>query len=120
MKKMSIFLVAMLTTMSLLAQSWVEGMQDHTVNFYDVQAAFNEYAEGYNKGFFNTKSGNPPGFSQYKRWEAFWEPRVAPSGIRPNPGNSLARSSWHIAKQQIRRCNYDHRTNWQLDTKRTL
>jgi PKD repeat protein len=65
-------------------------MQDRSVNFYDVQRAFNE-AWGdrpYKRGY---------GYKQYKRWEAFWEPRVYPHGIRP-PQNYVWKQ--HLAFQR--------------------
>jgi len=52
-------------------------MQNHDVNFYEVQEAFNEHWEGktYERG---------KGYKQYKRWEYFMEPRVYPTGNRPS------------------------------------
>lgn len=60
----------------LKAQTWVDQMQNRSVNFYTVQQSF-ETAWG-NKPY---ERGN--GWKQYKRWEAFWEPRVFPHGVRP-------------------------------------
>ena len=57
--------------------SYVDLMNDPTVNFYDVVEAFNEYWEGK-----SVEKGK--GWKQFKRWEAFMEPRVHPTGIRPN------------------------------------
>lgn len=75
---------------TLWAQPWADMMQDRSVNFYEVQNAFNE-AWGdrpYKRGY---------GYKQYKRWEAFWEPRVYPHGIRP-PQNHAWRE--HLAFQR--------------------
>ncbi|MBL4650596.1 MAG: T9SS type A sorting domain-containing protein [Aureispira sp.] len=61
------------------SQSWVDKMQDRSVNFYNTQQDF------------ETAWGNRPyvrgnGWKQFKRWESFWEPRVFPHGMRP-PGD---------------------------------
>lgn len=75
---------------TLLAQPWADMMQDRSVNFYEVQKAFNE-AWGdrpYQRGY---------GWKQYKRWENFWEPRVYPHGVRP-PQNYAWKE--HIAFQR--------------------
>lgn len=79
MKLVSIWLCAifcMLMSSVLNGQSWVGKMQDRSVNFYTVQQDF------------KTHWGNKPyirgnGWKQFKRWEAFWEPRVFPHGMRP-------------------------------------
>ena len=41
---------------------WVEMMKDHSVNFYEVQKAFNEY-------FTDRFTGKGSGWKQFKRWE---------------------------------------------------
>lgn len=56
---------------------WVDMMKDHSVNFYEVQKAFNEY-------FTDRFQGKGSGWKQFKRWEYFMEPRVYPSGERFN------------------------------------
>ena len=63
---------------SLDAQDWVEGMQDHRINFYQVQQDFEDFWKGK-----TVERGN--GFKQFKRWEAFTEERVQPTGERPHP-----------------------------------
>lgn len=65
-------------TTSAQQGDWVEQMMDPNVNFYTVQQSFNDYWKDrpYEKG---------KGYKQFKRWEAFMEPRVYPSGERPNP-----------------------------------
>jgi hypothetical protein len=81
MKLRAIGLVVLLlftkSTISL-AQEWVEKMQDPQVNFYEVQAAFQNYW------------GNQPvikgkGWKQYKRWEYFNSLRIDELGNRPAP-----------------------------------
>lgn len=56
---------------------WIEMMQDHSVNFYDVQKAFNIY-------FKDRKTGKGSGWKQFKRWEYYMESRVYPGGNRIN------------------------------------
>ncbi|TNE53373.1 MAG: PKD domain-containing protein [Bacteroidetes bacterium] len=53
--------------------NWVQMMHDPNVNFYDVQKAFNDYWK-------DREIIKGAGYKQYKRWEAFMEPRVYPSG----------------------------------------
>ena len=57
----------------LSSQDWYDMMQESDVNFYQTQTAFNDFWEGK-----NIEKGK--GWKQYKRWEAFMEPRVFPSG----------------------------------------
>ena len=74
----SLFLLFLAISMrAQTAASYVDLMNDPTVNFYDVVDAFNEYWEGK-----SVEKGR--GWKQFKRWEAFMEPRVYPTGIRPN------------------------------------
>lgn len=79
------------------SQSWIELMNDPSVNFYTVQKAFNKYEAKYEKALKKESKreknaasstigdedeGKVPGYMQYKRWEWFVEPRVYPSGDR--------------------------------------
>ena len=66
------------TFITIQAQTWVELMEDPSVNFYDIQKSFNEYWE--DKTIERGK-----GWKQFKRWEYFMEPRVFPSGKIPDP-----------------------------------
>lgn len=74
----------------LIAQPWADMMQDRSVNFYEVQTTFNNTwgDRPYKRGY---------GYKQYKRWEAFWEPRVYPHGVRP-PQNHAWKE--HLAFQR--------------------
>jgi PKD repeat protein len=81
MKRLTLSLVALSYALMTTAQSdqpWVEMMQDPNANFYDVQATFEAYWSDK-----NIEKGK--GYKQFKRWEAFMEPRVYPSGERPSP-----------------------------------
>lgn len=66
------------SSFSANAQQWVELMQNDTVNFYDVQAAFNSYWAGR-----TIEKGK--GWKAFKRWEWFNEQRLYPSGKRIAP-----------------------------------
>src|SRR4029079_7746225 len=93
----SLLLVAVLFASSAFAQDWVSKMQDPTVNFYDVQSAFNKYYQKAERQLEKQKrqarknSGENlseeevevAGFAQYKRWEWFMAPRVSATGERP-------------------------------------
>lgn len=55
---------------------WVDQMNDPSVNFYTVQQSFQQYWEG-------KEIEKGKGWKQFKRWEAYMEPRVFPDGERP-------------------------------------
>lgn len=61
----------------LFAQSWVDTAGTST-NFYSIQRSFNEYWK-------DRPIEKGRGYKQFKRWEWFWEQRVAPTGEFPNP-----------------------------------
>lgn len=52
---------------------WIEWMQDKTVNFYDVQAAFEAYWE-------DREITRGSGWKPFKRWEWFAERHIYPDG----------------------------------------
>lgn len=54
---------------------WIEMMQDHSVNFYEVQEAFNAYWE-------NRKITKGSGWKPFKRWEWWQERHIYPDGTR--------------------------------------
>ncbi len=68
----------------LNSQKWVEMMQDHEVNFYETQQAFEEYWQ-------DRTVRRGLGWKQFKRWAYFMAPRVYPSGKIPAP-NRAARA----------------------------
>ena len=53
--------------------NWVQLMSDPTANFYDVQAAFQNYWK-------DRPIQKGKGYKQFKRWEDYMAPRVYPSG----------------------------------------
>lgn len=83
MKKLlrSLIAIAVIASVSKIgsAQTWFEMMDDPNANFYDIQAAFNQYWQGKD----HTEKGK--GWKQFKRWEWFMEPRVYPTGERFSP-----------------------------------
>jgi photosystem II stability/assembly factor-like uncharacterized protein len=87
-----ILLLLFLSTHSLHAQNWVKTWQE-SKNFYTIRDSFNAYCKqhinderepeerevGEDKGEVEDE-GLFPGYVQFKRWEAYVEPRVYPSG----------------------------------------
>ncbi len=76
-----IAILIIILSKSLYSQPWLhspyldDSKTKHT--FYDIQEAFNKWAE--NKDLSETK-----GIKSYKRWEWFYEPRVYPTGEMPD------------------------------------
>lgn len=74
--------VFMLVVGTLFAQQgepdYIEKMADPSVNFYEVQESFNNFWK-------DREVERSQGWKQFKRWEAFIEPRVYPDGERPDP-----------------------------------
>lgn len=58
--------------------AYVDQMADPSVNFYTVQESFEAYWK-------DKEVERGHGYKQFKRWEAFMEPRVFPTGERPDP-----------------------------------
>jgi PKD repeat protein len=84
MSKSTLFLLALLfVSNTVFSQgTWQEMIQDPSVNFFDVQQAFNDDLGNvpYKKGL---------GIKQYRRWEYYWENRVDERGFYPEPGHVL-------------------------------
>jgi|GEM_PF-895686 len=59
----------------LFSQVWIEKMQDPNHNFYDTQREFETYWK-------DREIEKGKGWKQFKRWEAFIEPRVYPDGLQ--------------------------------------
>jgi PKD repeat protein len=74
----TLFLLAFILPSFLYSQHWSDVLDDRSKNFFEKQAAFEEYWEGreYERG---------KGYKQFKRWEWFWEPRVSATGEFPEP-----------------------------------
>jgi PKD repeat protein len=91
MKKQFSLLSIFLLSNFLNAQSWVELIHTPGKNFYEVQAAANDY--------FKDKDKNEKGIGlkPFKRWEHFMEPRVYPSGDL-----SLPSTNWKNFEEFLR------------------
>ncbi|RPI17973.1 MAG: T9SS C-terminal target domain-containing protein [Ignavibacteriae bacterium] len=77
--KLFVIITMMLLLVSIsFSQEWVRLMNDPTSNFYDVQSEFYKYWEG-------KTPQRGQGWMPFKRWEYFMEPRVYPTGNRPDP-----------------------------------
>jgi PKD repeat protein len=75
MKAIKIFSILLLLFYQTkgFTQDWVEKMRDPNINLYETKAAFEAYWEGK-----TIEKGK--GYSIFKRWENYVEPRVFPSG----------------------------------------
>lgn len=104
MKKYCVMLFSVLS-INTFAQEWVNGMNDHTVNFYTVQKQFEDYWQDVereairtNQNFRPGKTGPAWGWPQFRRWEYFWEGRVSGTdGMRPDP-NFIAQEIFSAAQ----------------------
>lgn len=75
MKKSILTLISgLVITSSIAQQDWREMMQDPNANFYDIKKAADAYWSTHDK------DEKGCGYKPYKRWEAFMEPRVYPTG----------------------------------------
>lgn len=101
MKKLILFCLVLIICGKFNAQDWRMMMNDPQYNFYDIQKAANKYfkehireenerarklAKGKAVAEEEEEAG---GYEQWKRWEAFMEPRVYPTG-----DISLPSSTW--------------------------
>ena len=85
---------------------WVRMMQDPSANFYDVQKAFNAYWNG--KAIEKGK-----GYKQFKRWEAYMEPRVYPTGDMKLPSLSYEKfKEWEVQNPPNSASNKTPATPW--------
>ncbi|MCC7303121.1 MAG: PKD domain-containing protein [Bacteroidia bacterium] len=84
----SILILLIAFHMDIMCQTWYDMMKDPSVNFYQVQKEFNKYLlKQKRKQRRAVKRGQAyeeeiPGYTMYKRWEWFMEPRVFPDGDR--------------------------------------
>ncbi len=82
MKKSLLTFVILFFVGTMFSQKtdWRKMMQDSNANFYDVQKAVNKFFSKHLKEAEEENEDAEIGYEQYKRWEAFMEPRVYPSG----------------------------------------
>lgn len=105
-----LFILTLLLPDHLFAQDWVAKMRDHSVNFFEVQKAFNKYYQKKEKELekkqrrskkdleADGEESEIPGYTQYKRWEWLMAPRVSASGERFNPSQVWQESQKYKAK----------------------
>ncbi|MBX7095345.1 MAG: hypothetical protein K1X56_11520, partial [Flavobacteriales bacterium] len=67
------FLFSIVFSGSLLAQQYVEMMQDPNANYYDIVAEFESY-------WANRPQERGKGYKVFRRWQDYMAPRVFPSG----------------------------------------
>ena len=79
--KLSVFLLLFLIVNTSFSQEWVRLFNDPAVNFYNVQREFYKYWDG-------KTPERGQGWMIFKRWENFMEPRVYPTGVRPDPATT--------------------------------
>ncbi|HEX4887696.1 MAG TPA: T9SS type A sorting domain-containing protein [Luteibaculaceae bacterium] len=58
------------------AQPWMKGLPPGDENFYEIKTAFENHWQG-------RSPERGKGYKSFKRWEWFWEQRVAPTGEFP-------------------------------------
>ena len=66
-------LLSLFFSFSFAQNDWVNDMFDPNANFFQTQEKFNSYWE-------NREIEKGKGWKQFKRWEAFMEPRVNSNG----------------------------------------
>ncbi|MCX6230012.1 MAG: T9SS type A sorting domain-containing protein [Bacteroidetes bacterium] len=107
MKKIIFLFTIIFTLLSInsqsFAQDWVEKMQNPTVNFYEVQKAFNTYWK-------DKEIGRSKGWKQYKRWEYMMSPRVYPTGNRIEMASAWKSFNEYKAKHTLKTTS---NSNWQ-------
>ncbi len=102
----SLIITLFLIDNSLNAQEYVQLMETHSANFYDIQNSFNNYWD--NKTYEKGK-----GWKQFKRWEWFMEPRVYPSGKLPNPALAYEEAMKFEKTYQVKKGKQNNKAaNW--------
>ncbi len=100
MKKF-LFIFLILAGVYSYSQPWtayLPAKKDGSYTLFDYQKAFNTYVEKTEKNFdaekfesFEDEDFGIPGYSQFKRWEWYWEPRV-----NPKTGEFPEKSAWEV------------------------
>jgi len=72
---LTVVIIAILFSVSQsFSQQWYDDLEDNKKeNFYEVQKSYNDY-------WSDKELRRGTGWKQFKRWEAFWEPRLYPDG----------------------------------------
>lgn len=104
MKKVSTLLLIILSANFINAQPWSANLKIGNPNFFDVQNSFSTYWEG-------KIPGRGEGYSAFKRWEWFWEPRVGQSGQFPPSDINYSELEKFKAKSALYKAS-PIKTNW--------
>ncbi len=94
------------------SQNWMDwDSLGNDVNFYKIQKQFNDYWGPKNIGH-NTPKNQMGGWKAFKRWEWYWEQRVAPTGEFPLAGHNLMElRKWKSRKENSKEKKQDI-NNW--------
>lgn len=76
-------------------QDWAVQMEDPQMNFYELQKSFEKYWSTLDK----SSPGN--GYKAFRRWEAFMEPRVYPSGDMTLVGKTWSNYKDYLEKEAM-------------------
>ena len=88
----NIIIIFLFFPLILFSQQWVDKVPvEERDNFYKQQDEFNKFWAGK-----TPERGS--GWKQFKRWEWFWEQRVYPTGILPQPDILQVRQNEHLQK----------------------
>ncbi len=89
------------------SQQWMENVpKEEEQNFYKIQEEFKKHWEGKD---FKQKG---IGWKQFKRWEWFWESRIYPSGVLPQPDILKTKIEAHLSQFPNQKSNAS--ANWTL------
>ncbi len=90
--KLLLVIIALMLFFEAKSQSWLnrDSLGDN-INFYSIQKKFNDYWGPKNIGH-RTPKNQMGGWKAFKRWEWFWEQRVAPSGVFPSSDHLIKES----------------------------
>jgi photosystem II stability/assembly factor-like uncharacterized protein/PKD repeat protein len=102
MKTISLFILALIFSISLISQNtvnkdlkpdshWVNMMKDQSANFFETQKAFYSYTDG-------KEMSEVKGSKQFKRWEWFMKTRVDENGNKPSPTKIINNYSEFLSK----------------------
>jgi photosystem II stability/assembly factor-like uncharacterized protein len=98
-----LFLLFVMATKDASAQPWLYKPymnyrgKNNPLNLYDIQKAFNRYEKIQKINTAPNVEVKFPGYAQYKRWEAYMEPRVYPSGDITLPSIKLSEFNQYLS-----------------------
>ncbi|MFM9944005.1 MAG: T9SS type A sorting domain-containing protein [Bacteroidia bacterium] len=94
MKKTFFLILILFQTGLTFAQPWNANITTNNPTLFDFQKAFNDYWK-------DKTPGKGEGYSQFKRWENFWEPRVGQSGEFPPADINYTEWQKFMSKQAL-------------------